>query len=68
MGWVFLVFLLGAAHGDEVWVNRASRAGVIRKEYVDLGVDEGESGGVDDILGGSEVELGKRVWRVDKAV
>ena len=49
MGWVFLVFRLGAARGAEVWVSRASRAGVIRKEYVDLGVD-GVGRGSDDIL------------------
>ena len=46
---MFLVFCLGAARGKGVWVSRASCAGVIRKEYVDLGVD-GVGGGSDDIL------------------
>ena len=51
MGWVFLVFRLGAARGEEGWASRASCAGVIRKEYVDLGVRV-EGGGSDDILRG----------------
>ena len=32
------VFRVGRVRGCEVWVRRARRAGVIRKEYVDLGV------------------------------
>ena len=61
MVWVFRVFRLGAARGEEVWVNRASRAGVIRKEYVELGVGVVRCGS-SDILG--EVNRGVRqgVW------
>ena len=48
------VFRVGRVRGWEVWIRRAWRAGIIGKEYVDLGVGVVRCGSSDILWGGNE--------------